>query len=177
MASSTEAPRSVNFKGITKKGWDCMFTVRAVDNENLLDDMKDLIDKLEASGVVPKGNGKPAPVSPNTPPPATAESKALLESAGIMAPVQTPALTNPDAAYTFDAERLVGSTSGDKVYWKVQGGQFSQYGVTIWPEVAEAAGFHLDQFDPQQEYDISGYTAYYTLNDKGKPNKVVNLAK
>jgi hypothetical protein len=72
---------------------------------------------------------------------------------------------------------LVGSTSGDKVYWKVQGGQFSQYGVTVWPEVLEAAGLSGVLEHPPQEYDLAGYTAYYTLNDEGKPKKVVNLAK
>ena len=168
--ASTEAPRSVNFKGITSKGWDCMFTVRATDNEKLLADMKDLVERLEKMGVVPKGNGKPAPVPvpewakgpPDAPP-----------------PVQAPALTDahPDASYTFEAERLVGSTSGDKVYWKVQGGKFSKYGVTIWPEILEAIDIAVDTLDPTSEYTLEGYTAYYVLNDKGQPDKVVNLAK
>ena len=165
--ASTEAPRSVNFKGITSKGWDCMFTVRATDNEKLLADMGDLINRLEAIGTVPKGGlrdihtGIPSP-TPQAPAPSEP------------APVQAEGLA--DAAYTFAAERLVGTTTGEKTYWKVQGGKFSQYGVTIWPEVLEAAGFAADQ-DPKVEYDLTGYTAYYTLNDKQKPNKVTHLAK
>ena len=169
MASSTEAPRSVNFKGITSKGWDCLFTVRAVDNENLLADMGDLVNRLEAMGVQPKG-AKPAPMS-------VIEAVHVVPPPDAPPPVQPPALGNPDASYTFEAERLVGSTSGDKVYWKVQGGKFSQFGVTIWPEVLEGAGFDAEKLDPAEEYNLEGYTAYYTLNDEGKPKKVVTLAK
>ena len=163
--ASTEAPRSVNFYGITSKGWNCQFTVRAVDNETLIADMGDLINRLEAIGVQPKavgrqpeGNG-----SQNTAPPPQKE----LHTDDV----------HPDASYTFEAERMVGSTQGDKVYWKVQGGKFSKYGVTVWPEVLEASGFDPEQLDPAIEYDMQGYTAYYVLNDKGKPDKVVNLAK
>ena len=179
---STEAPRSVNFKGVSSTGWLCQWTIRAITNEELLESQADLIKRLEAIGVVPYGASKPAAVSQNTPlhtgdlsaPPIMYPntSTALIDTA----PVQAEGLTNPDATYTFEAERLVGSTTGDKVYWKVQGGKFSQYGVTIWPEVLEAAGFAADQ-DPTQEYNLEGYTAYYTLNDKQKPNKIVNLAK
>ena len=176
---STEAPRSVNFKGVSSTGWLCQWTIRAITNEELLESQADLIKRLEAIGVVPYGASKPTPVSQNTPAPPAGPAFATLNLATQAlesAPVQAAGLANPDATYTFEAERLVGSTTGDKVYWKVQGGKFSQYGVTIWPEVLEAAGFAADQ-DPGQEYDITGYTAYYTLNEKGNPNKVVNLTK
>jgi hypothetical protein len=172
---STEAPRSVNFYGITKNGWNCQWTIRAITNEELIESQADLIKRLEAIGVVPKAVGRqPDAVSQDTP----AASALPVSSVNLpgAAPVQAAGLTNPDAAYTFDAERLVGSTQGDKVYWKVQGGKFSKFGVTVWPEVLEAAGFAAEQ-DPTQEYNLEGYTAYYTLKDDGKPNKVVNLAK
>ena len=168
---STEAPRSVNFKGVTSTGWLCQWTIRAITNEELLESQEDLVKRLIKIGVVPYGASKPATVSQNTPP-----TQPEFQTTTQPPPVQAEGLTNPDATYTFEAERLVGSTTGDKTYWKVQGGKFSQYGVTIWPEVLEAAGFAADQ-DPTQEYTLEGYTAYYTLNEKGKPNKVVNLAK
>jgi len=156
--TSTEAPRSVNFYGVTKMGWNCQFTIRSVDNDTLLSDMGDLIKKLEALGVTPKQVGKQpdTPVSQNTPPPTKQEA----------------------AVYdTFDAEELVGSMNKGNTYWKVKGGKFSKYGVTIWPEVLAEAGFNVDALDPAQVYSLDGYEAMYITKEDGKPDKVVKLEK
>lgn len=158
-----EAPASLNFNGVTKGGWNVQFTLRDSDEYVLLTRFGDFVKKLEEFYVTPKGkpngskNERAVPVS--TVP--TAEPVRVTEE--------------EQGTQVFDAELLVGSTSGDKVYWKVQGGQFSKFGVTIWPEVLEAAG--IGDLDPAQTYDLKGYTAYYVLKDTGKPDKVVNLAK
>ena len=161
-----EAPASLNFRGITKGGWDVQFTLRDTSESVLLTRFGDLVKVLEEKYyVTPKGKGngstneKVVPVSQATLPPAE--------------PVRVP--DEEQGTQVFDAELLVGSTSGDKVYWKVQGGQFSQFGVTIWPEILEAAG--IGDLDPTKTYNLTGYVAYYTLKDNGKPGKVVNLAK
>jgi len=150
----SEAPRSVNFYGITKTGWNCQWTIRADTNEELIKEQGD----LKAFGVVPKAVGRQpeSPVSPDTPPTKSAAPKQEL---------------------MFDAVELEGSTKGDRTYWKVKGGKFSKYGVTIWPEVLEAADFAVEELDPARTYDLEGYTAYYVEKDDGKPDKVVNLAK
>ena len=177
--ASTEAPRSVNFRGYTKTGWDCQWTIRATDTDKLLEAQADMIKRLEAIGVQPKGGlrdittGKPAPVSP---PPATATAQAILDQPP---PVQAEALVD-NASYTFEAERLVCEVKGEKNYWKVQGGKYSQHGVRIWPEIMDAAGFEWAEADVEDGYTYGlgpGWTAYYTLNDKGQAHKVVNLAK
>ena len=169
-----EAPASVNFKGVTKNGWLCQWTLRDFDEGALLERQGKFIERLIEGEVVPYPRGIPAPVNGKPVSQATPEP--------VTPPTPTPAPVQPfnvpveeQGTQTFDAELLVGSTSGDKVYWKVQGGQFSQYGVTIWPEVLEAA--EITNLDPTQTYDLTGYTAYYTLKDNGKPGKVVNLAK
>ena len=157
-----ESPSCVNFKGVTKNGWLCQWTLRDFDEGTLLERQGKFIERLTEGGVVPhgkpvappEGNGKPASLPPAQPERVPDEEQ---------------------GTQTFDAELLIGSTSGDKVYWKVQGGQFSKYGVTIWPEVLEAAG--ITNLDPAQTYNLAGYTAYYVLKDTGKPDKVVNLAK
>ena len=164
----------MNWYGVTKGGWNVQFTLRDVDEYVLLTRFSDFVKKLEEYYVTPKGkangNSKPVPVSPTpteTPTPSPTPTPAPVQ------PVNVP--VEEQGTQTFDAELLVGSTSGDKVYWKVQGGQFSQYGVTIWPEVLEAA--EITNLDPAKTYDLTGFTAYYTLKDNGKPGKVVNLAK
>ena len=161
-----EAPASLNFRGITQNGWDVQFTLRDVDEDVLLTRFGKLINKLEENyKVVPKGYSKPnGNGSQNT--------KSVPMPTG-----DVPPPAQPQEDLMFEAERLVGSTSGDKTYWKVQGGKFSKYGVNIWPEVLEAAGFDPDQLDPKTTYDLTGYTAYYSLKENGKEDKVINLSK
>lgn len=98
------------------------------------------------------------------------ESKALPAPAGTTSPAKNQL---PADALTFKAENLVKSTEGDKTYYKVKGGKFAQYGVTIWPEALAEAGFDLDTLTGVTP--LTGYMAHYILNDKGKPAKVVGL--
>lgn len=90
--------------------------------------------------------------------------------------VSTSSNQLPSDALTFKAETLTKSTDGDKTYYKVKevkGGQFSRYGVTVWPEVLVAAGFDLDTLTG--ETSLAGYIAHYILPDNGKPAKVIGL--
>ncbi len=82
---------------------------------------------------------------------------------------------NGNEDLTFKADKLVGSKSEGKVYWKVKGPRFHKYGVTVWPEVLEETGFNLDELNPDDTYDLTDYTAHYINNDDGNPQKVVKL--
>jgi len=78
----------------------------------------------------------------------------------------------------FEAVELVGSSTGGKNYWKVKGGRFTKFGVTIWPEALKAAGFAVDKLDVSKTYRLDGYVAYYITTEKdGKvvPDKVIAL--
>ncbi len=81
------------------------------------------------------------------------------------------------------AERLVGSVSDGKPYWKVKGEQFQEYGINVWPEVlnpALIAGLVLGvegELNPMTEYPVSGWIAHYSLNQKGKPAKVSGFTR
>ena len=55
-----EAPASVNFKGVTKNGWLCQWTLRDFDEGALLERQGKFIERLIEGGVVP--HGKPAPI-------------------------------------------------------------------------------------------------------------------
>lgn len=113
---------------------------------------KDALEWLKSSGYKPTGGH-------------SAESK----------PQQIP--TNGQNDLTFTAKTLTATVNDGKAYWKVKGGRFSKYGVSIWPEVLKAAGFDPDSLNVMDTYDVSGYTAYYMLNEEEKPQKVTRLAK
>ena len=70
-----------------------------------------------------------------------------------------------------------GCMSGGKTYWKVKGGPYAKFGVTIWPETLAKAGINPEELDPGDEYPLYGYVAHFQLNDEGKPQKVVALVK
>ena len=80
---------------------------------------------------------------------------------------------------TFEADELFANVSKGKTYWKGKGGRFSQYGVTIWPEVLEDAMksglITEEELDPMRSYPLGGLVACYVENDNGKPQKVTRL--
>lgn len=104
-------------------------------------------------------SGKAQEAQPAAPAPAGALPVAQAQSGGL----------------SFAAKTLVGSVTEGKTYWKVKGGKFEKYGVTVWPEVLEAAG--LTNLNPMQAYDLNGWTAHYSIKDGDKADKVVRLAK
>jgi hypothetical protein len=99
----------------------------------------------------------PPPTRGNTPPPA--------------------ASNGGNGSLSFDAETLAANVSGGNTYWKVKGGKFARWGVTIWPEVLTDAGFDPDSLDPMQDYDLNGYIAHYVVNENNKPQKVITLER
>jgi hypothetical protein len=50
-----EAPFSVNFRGVTKTGWACQWTIRGLTEDDLVTNQTSFIKRLEAGGVVPLG--------------------------------------------------------------------------------------------------------------------------
>lgn len=69
----SEAPASVNFKGITKGGFTCQWTLRDADELTLMNRQVAFMKILAEGGVVPTGVPATA-VSVNTPPPQVAGS-------------------------------------------------------------------------------------------------------
>lgn len=160
----SEAPASLNFFGITEKGWNIQFTLRDMDEYNLIARFGKLVKTLEENyHVKPKPVGSQPNREPAAPPPPEQQAATRHENGG--------------ADGSFAAEKLVGNVSEGKISWKVKGGKFSKFGVTIWPEVLEASGLYPDQLDPMQQYNLAGYTAYFVNTEEGKPQKVTRLVK
>ncbi len=78
----------------------------------------------------------------------------------------------------FIAEKLSFTNQDGKIYWKVKGGSFSQWGVTVWPETLKACGLNIEEGQPLP--DINGWTVEYVEYEKDgkiKPQKVMRLLK
>lgn len=158
----TEAPSSINFKGTSSLGWEIMVTLRDESEADLLQRFRLFAGILLENGIEPTGKttAPPAVTAPNgAPPPAT------------------PAEVVADTAETdtFAAEKLVCNVNDGKTYYKIQGGNYKKWGVTVWNEVIGTI-FDLDQLDPTQTYDLTGYTATFLKVDN-QPKKVTALTK
>jgi len=90
---------------------------------------------------------------------------------------QPAANPQPPTGGSFLADKLTATVDDGNAYWKVRGGQYTKFGVTIWPEALVDAGFDFDELNPMKPVDLSGWTAHYVLNDNGKPKKVVKLVQ
>jgi len=157
----TEAPSSINFKGKTSKGWEVMFTLRDENEAELLQRFRVFAGILLENGIEPTGKttALPAVTAPNGVPPTTPAQVVAAES----------------ETETFAAEKLVCSVMDGKTYMKVQGGIWKKWGVSVWPETV-AHIFDVDQLDPTQTYDLTGYQATLLKVD-GKPRKITALTK
>lgn len=114
----------------------------------------------------------------------TGDAIAYLEKYGFRPQVGTaPAAPLPavpggvQTTGSFAAETLSATVDDGKAYWKVKGGQFQKFGVTVYPEVLEAAGFDVDNLNPLKPVDLAGWTALYSVKESGKPQKVVRLER
>lgn len=177
MAENAEALFSASIKMYDPSGADVMITIRdgLVPGDTAAakaESCAKLVSYLAGKGWRPNGNGRhqasaahPANIEPAPPQPAAPAAQAPQAGGG-----------NEVGALTFPAETLVANVHNGKTYWKVQGGQFSKYGVTIWPEVMAAAGLDPDQLDAMQTYDLTGRTATYCVTEEGNPQKVTALS-
>jgi hypothetical protein len=183
-----EAPASLNFYGVTTKGWNVQFTLRDADEMNLVMRFADFTKLLEEKyHVTPKAVGQqpqpaPADFKPAAAPlPATTSQPA--PAVAPAAPAIVPAPATQANLLEYDAVKLMGSMYKGKPYWKVLGGQYSKFGVTVWPEVLEAAGIAMSTLDVSNEngYSLAGFKARYQMgpNEKGemKPDKVYELVR
>jgi hypothetical protein len=76
----------------------------------------------------------------------------------------------------YDTEKLLVTITNGKKYYRVKGGMWMKYGVTVWDEVLVKAGIPVGQLEGK-EYDLKGYKATFIRKADGKPDKVTNLEK
>lgn len=91
----------------------------------------------------------------------------------------------PGATKQIPVEAIKLATRSDKPEtdrWVVIGGNFKQYGITVWPEVLQAAGINPGKLKDRGENNPGvPLVAIYTekANDEGKlvPDKVIEILK
>ena len=90
-------------------------------------------------------------------------------------PMPVPTDRNGDLSIQVSNIKL--ASGGDHPRWVVQGGNFTKYGVTCWPEVLEEAGL-TDKLNALTDNLLEGqWLAYYVENEQGKPDKVTRLVR
>ena len=85
-----------------------------------------------------------------------------------------PAVQNaPQETEKFFGERVITETKDGKKYHKVMGGQFTKYGVRVWPEALRAAGIDPDALSSDAPFSLNR-DCYCTVNE-GRPGKVTRI--
>ena len=149
-----EAPASLNFYGVTSKGWNLQVTLRDNNEQRLFKRFAVLSEWMETNGITAKPVGQ-QPSNGSKP----------------------EAQTGNYPGDTFTVENIKLASGGEHPRWVVQGGNFRQYGVTCWPETLKEAGI-LDHLDPLKDNNPQGtWTAHYQKKVDGKPDKVVKLVR
>ncbi|MBI3460739.1 hypothetical protein HY009_07410 [Candidatus Acetothermia bacterium] len=156
-----EAKSSLNFFGVTKKGWRCQFTLRDESEAALLDRFGKFVTILETKGIVPYEHTK-GPVH---------QSKA--EQAASQLTVNGKGDHGEYEIVQGGVISVISNEKGDVAY-KYKGGRFKQFGVRVWPEVLEQLGWKLDSMRIGKEYSVENYRAKILLK-KGRVSKVIEL--
>ena len=85
--------------------------------------------------------------------------------------------TDRNGDLTIQVSNIKLASGGDHPRWVVQGGNFTKYGITCWPEVLEEAGL-TDKLNPLTDNLPEGqWLAYYVEDDKQRPDKVTRLVR
>jgi hypothetical protein len=100
-----------------------------------------------------------------------------LESKGYEPAPAAGTAVDTNAIYTFPASQMTATIDDGKAYWKVKGGDFLKFGIFVWPEALEQSGFNLEELNPMRPYDLTGWTAHYSIKKNGSPKKVVLLSR
>ena len=78
----------------------------------------------------------------------------------------------------FMTVKLICTITNNKKYYKVTGGNWTKYGVTVWDEVLVGAGIPVGKLEGNPEgYNLNGYKATCLMKPDGKPEKIIKLEK
>lgn len=173
-------------------GAEVLVTARGVSIDVAYDSLAAKLERLFDAGCFPvkrytseydvPGADRDTIPTVQAPVPEPVETKPVVQPTIVSQPIPVPVQAGQQAQPTqpaqplatfFTAEFMEATTRGGKEYWKVYGGPFVKYGVTIWPEIMEAAG--LIGLDASARINVSGWTAEYVVNERGNPQKVVAM--
>ena len=154
-------------------GWKINITAREDSPEMAAEALMVAIEHLgKTTGFTPAPDFskavKSAPVN------ATATSKPVEQDAF---PLETTTVKLDATPLTIQVSNIMLASGGEHPRWVVQGGSFTKYGITCWPETLEEAGLK-DKLDPLSDNLPEGqWLAYYVEDDKQRPDKVTRLVR
>lgn len=147
----SEAPASVNFYFVTKKGYNCQLTLRDTDEVRLLDRMSQIVTHLESIGCQPKPVGQ----QPENKQPAPKPNGNGQPAAPLPPPAGKPAPAAPAAA---PRERQSTAVVKMKVT-PLEGGKVSVDFFAAGHQYADV----YDRLDPKQLLAMLAPTGAWTL--------------
>lgn len=160
-----EAGMSLTVKMFDKHGMSNLVTFRAEKAEGWESVMKargEFITKALEHGWTPCIEGQRGPqVTPNAPQSAT--------------PAANGAPADGDHVFTATTLTIEFNSKGEKT-GKLKGKPFEKFGVRLWPEMASALGFNLDEYKPGDYPIAEPIQVRYAVNDEGKPSKIIGRA-
>jgi hypothetical protein len=154
-------PHSMTFTAVDGDGFEWLICLREPTVDALFDAARKAKERVQRYGWIPKsGHRKIDAQSPQG---------TVSISTDTHATTSVHQFDCDKLTVTFDPER-------EKNYYKIKGSKiFKDYGVGVWPEVLEAAGF--TNLTPKV-YDLSGWRAEYSVKEDGKkPDKVTKLVR
>jgi hypothetical protein len=178
---------STNFRWVFGKSeqFDIQTTVRGNPTKEEINEH--IASAIDAMTIVVQTGGHASKVyqSPKLKSEVDSDTAAALDSGkAVTVPVTQTAImqqsTTPNVIW---AEQLVGSVNEGKSYWKIKGGQFKKFGISIYPEVLVSAGF--TSLKEGSIYDLTKggdgstvhYNAYFSTKTDGKPEKITKLER
>jgi len=192
-----EAKASLNFFGITEKGWHIQVTLRNEEWSELLKDFGNCVVELTKMKVVPDGRSpkrgavvvqplddlNPVENATNVVNPSAPVATNIAKPE---VPAQAPADVPVPPKYglkhgSYIASRIiVKKEEGKRTSFKVVSDvdtEFSKFGVTIYPEVLEAAGLDVVKVSAKPAFELGNATAYWMEYEHGEKiwKKIVRL--
>lgn len=187
-AVMSEAPYSLNVSVEDPDGYQYQLTVRKQESKAFFAAASSLRQWIKAQGFAPVQRGgftRQAPAQDKATPAHEPTQESRTPTPSPSAPPRTQDAPG-GKVYRFHAETLLKNELGGKIVWAVQGNDIPAYnrkfGMRVWPEVLEAAGFDpvaLEDVRQANLPSLHGYTAQYCMrsDDDKKPDKVIALVK
>lgn len=197
-----EAPASVNFFGVSRKGWNIQFTLRDGDENRLMDRLAALMTGLDDLHIYPcdrygnrivyRENGGPAAGGPPPGGPTAGAPPSGPSAPPSSGPPPASSTSPPpnggngtgEETVEFAADVLVAEmTSTGTRRYRVKGSRWGKFGVVCWPEVAEPkleaiTGWNPVQLEIAQDWNLKQYgITAVCVKEAGKsgPSKVIDL--
>lgn len=178
-SSMTEAPASLNFYGVTAKGWNVQYTIRDASDDALIARFGQVLKKMEQFNIQPKPVGQQPATTTAEAAPAPAQLPPL---PGLPTPQAAPAPTNGSGVQTIHAIKLEVTPLPDgkaKLVFYEAGHQYPDISSTqsvdrLLALLAPTGGWTAQHLGVAQAFNVTldvDWKPSDKLNSSGKPYK------